>query len=157
MTTAIIEEEVRRLLAVMGFADAEVACTLEEVALPAGHHLRITIQAADAGRFLIGVHGAHLRALHHIIRALVKRSLPSPFRLTVDVNNYLASREVSLAQLAAQAAQTAGRTGRAIVLPPMDAASRRSIHTSLAARTDVNTESLGEEPRRSVVVRPIVN
>ena len=150
---ALIEEHIRRLIVVMGFTDTKVTCSYRTVA--AQHYLHVSLIAGPAGRLLIGTHGAHLQALQHIVRALIKRQVREPVRITVDVNGYLASKERTLLHLAQEAARKAGRTGRAIVLPPMSAAARRTIPPTLAARQDVNTESLGEEPNRRVVVRPI--
>lgn len=152
----LIEEHIRYLLAVMGFADVRVSCACRSLpADPARQQYDIAITAGPAGRLLIGAHGAHLQALQHIVRALLKRELAASARVTVDVNSYRLDRERTLQHLAEEAARKAGRTGRAIVLPPMAAGERRTIHTSLAARADINTESLGTEPNRRVVVRPV--
>lgn len=155
MTEALIEEPIRQLLAVMGFPHVRVSCAVRTAAEPPGQHIDIAITAGAAGRLLIGAHGAHLHALQHIVRALLNRLLESPATVTVDVNSYRLDRERTLQHLAEEAARKAGRSGRAIVLPPMAASERRTIHTSLAARPDVNTESLGTEPNRRVVVRPL--
>lgn len=156
MTEALIEEHVRHLLAVMGFPEVRVSCAVRTVSgLQPAAHIDIAITAGPAGRLLIGAHGAHLLALQHIVRTLLKRQLASDAHVTVDVNSYHLDRERTLQHLAEEAARKAGRTGRAILLPPMAASERRTIHASLAARPDVNTESLGAEPNRRVVVRPI--
>lgn len=157
MTTALIEERVRHLLALMGFSDLHISCALhkEIASSPVRQRLDIAITAGTAGRLLIGTRGAHLQALQHIVRALLKRELTEQTRVTVDVNSYLSGRELILLGLAEEAARKAGHTGQAIVLPPMAAGERRTIHTSLAARPDVNTESVGTEPNRRVVVRPL--
>ncbi|MDD5433753.1 MAG: hypothetical protein PHE77_03845, partial [Candidatus Pacebacteria bacterium] len=46
-------------------------------------------------------------------------------------------------------------TGREKVLFPMNAFERRIIHTELAKRSDVTTESTGAGDNRKVVVRPV--
>lgn len=161
--TALIEEHVRHLVSMMGFDRAKVSCSFRDtknsaavtLPLPTRQHLHIAIDAGPSGRILIGTRGSHLAALQHIIHSLLRRQLKETPRITVDVNGYLAGRERTLLHLAEEAARKAGRTGQAIVLPPMIAAERRTIHTSLAARQDISTESLGEEPNRRVVVRPI--
>jgi len=157
-THALIEEDVRHLLGIMGFTKTDVTCTSKEVTNKDGQprqQLHINIEASDAGSILIGVKGAHLSALSHIIRSVLRRKLELPIYIDVDVNGYLASRERSLLSLTEEAAQKAGRTGRAVVLPPMKASERHTVHTALANRQDINTESLGEEPNRRVVVRPV--
>ena len=52
-------------------------------------------------------------------------------------------------------ARNAVKFGRDVRLEPMSAYERMIIHTELANRTDVKTESYGEEPRRRVVIKKI--
>ncbi len=153
---ALIEEHVRRLMCVMGFEEAKVNCCLRHGAREEdGGHLRIAINAGAAGRMLIGARGNHLAALQHVIRSLLRHQIKKSFRVTVDVNNYLAGRERNVLRLAEEAARKVRRTGQAITLPPMGAADRRMVHNSLSFRSDVTTESRGDEPRRRVVIRPV--
>ena len=147
---ALIEEHVRRLLDVMGLSDVRVQCDM-----PVEDMLRISIEAGDNGRALIGMHGAHLSALQHVIRCVLRRQFQAEVRILVDVNGYRARREKSLLGLAEEVARKAHRTGRTVVLEPMSAADRRMIHTALANHKDIQTESLGDEPNRRVVVRPV--
>lgn len=183
-TLLLLEEHVRRLLHTMDFPTVEVRCRLVEVnptpstaaaedslfrnaALetpaiqPRAHasdlfpHLKINIEAGDDGRRLIGMQGAHLEALQHVIRTLLRRQLTAEAHIWVDVNGYRARREEGLVHLSQQAADEAKRSGRIVELKPMAASDRRAIHTALAARRDVTTESRGEEPRRRVVIRPV--
>jgi spoIIIJ-associated protein len=146
----LLEEHVRRLLYVMGFNTARVTCDVVDAGT-----LRIHVEAGDVGRMLIGVRGAHLLALQHIVRCLLRPQLPQEMRVVVDVNGYRISRERSLLGLAEEVARKAHRTGRTVVLQPMPAADRRTIHTALAGHKDITTESLGDEPNRRVVVRPV--
>jgi spoIIIJ-associated protein len=154
---SLTEEHIRRLLDLMGFADASVQCTIHPPKIELKQHptLQVDIAAGQHGRMLIGVRGAHLYALQHMIRAMVRRHVSPALYVAVDINNYLASRERMLSQMAEQAARQAGKSGRAVVLPPMVAAERHTVHAALAARPDIRTESLGEEPNRRVVVRPV--
>ncbi len=147
---ALIEEHVRRLLDVMALGPAKVHCDLDS-----GNVLKISVEAGGEGRVLIGAHGAHLVALQHLVRCLLRRQLHNDVRIMVDVNGYRARRERSLLGLAEEVARKANRTGRTVVLQPMTAADRRTIHTALANYKDVHTESLGDEPNRRVVVRPV--
>lgn len=157
-TIALIEEDVRHLLDVMSFSGSRVSCasklTKDKAGLPR-QQIHINIEAKQSGRLLIGLKGAHLNALSYILRSIMRRQLRQPVYVTVDVNGYLASHELSLQSLAEESAQKAGRTGRAVVLPPMNAADRHVVHTALSVRPDVTTASLGDEPNRRVVVRPV--
>lgn len=182
-TLVLLEEHVRRLLGTMDFPTVEVHCRLVEASPVASTtpaedslfrnaaletpdrthahaqdtlpHLKISIEAGDNGRQLIGMQGAHLDALQHIIRTLLRRQLTTEAHVWVDVNGYRARREEGLVQLAGRAADEAKRSGRVVELKPMVASDRRAIHTALAGRRDVTTESRGEEPRRQVVIKPV--
>lgn len=147
---ALIEEHVRRLLYLLGLEDVTVRCEPG-----ADQSLKIDITAGPAGRLLIGMHGTHLIALQHVIRCLLRRHASADLRVTVDVNGYRARRERTLLSLAEETARKAHRTGRTVVMDPMTAADRRTVHTALANHKDIKTESLGDEPNRRVVVRPI--
>lgn len=157
-TLALIEEHVRQLLNKMSFTDAAISCSCSTEAMssdgPAAH-LRVEIQSGDTGRLLIGSGGEHLLALQHIVRCVLHRCIEQRAYITVDVNGYEARRQQNLAYLAEEEAKKAIRTGRTIVLQPMRAHDRRSVHTALANRSDVRTESLGEEPNRRIVIRPV--
>jgi spoIIIJ-associated protein len=159
VSAAGAEQRIKNLMVTMGFDDVQIRCSLKEVPseeqTSLTRHLHVDILAGQAGRMLIGAHGSHLEALQHMCRILLRRDLGELTRLTIDVNGYYASRERTLLHIAEEAARKAGKTGRAVVLPPMGAGERRTIHTTLAARQDVNTASLGEEPNRRVVVRPV--
>ncbi len=150
--TALIEEHVRYLLVTMGMQDKKVDCRTNHD--EEGNTLRINIDAGEDGRALIGMHGTHLSALQHIIRCLIRRQLTGEVRVMVDVNGYRARREQALLGLAQETARKAHRTGHAITLEPMTAADRHAVHTALAENKNIQTESVGEEPSRRVVVRP---
>lgn len=150
----LLAEHVRRLLAVMGIESATVQCQHK----PGEHEhglLLIAIEAGDTGKLLIGTQGTHLQALQHVVRTVLRRQLPPGTHVVVDVNGYRDRREQNLFQLAESAAQRAHHTGRTIVLDPMAAADRKVLHTALAQRHDVTSESMGDEPNRRVVVRPV--
>ncbi len=156
-TLSLIEEHVRRLLESMSFVDISVRC--KERVLPSekskGISLEIIINAGDDGKLLIGTHGAHLSALQHIIRSVLRRQLPDGTYITLDVNGYRSRHEQTMTSLAEAAARRAKMQGKTVVLSPMSASDRRLVHTTLAQREDVKTHSMGDEPDRRVVIKPV--
>jgi spoIIIJ-associated protein len=60
-----------------------------------------------------------------------------------------------LRELARKAAREAVLKKKPVELPAMNAYERRVVHSELALRPDVMTESSGEEPNRRVVVKPL--
>ena len=61
-------------------------------------------------------------------------------------------REKTLESLALRTAQTVMRTGRTITLEPMQAYERKIIHSFLQENPKVETRSIGQEPRRRIVI-----
>jgi spoIIIJ-associated protein len=151
------EKHIMQLLTTMGLSNVQILCTLRtpDVQEANEKHLHIALEAQELGRLLIGAHGEHLLALQHIVRSVLWCRLQESIHITVDVNSYLAHRERSLQQLAEHSAKKAQQTGRAVVLRPMTAFERRIIHTALGNHSSVRTESLGEEPNRRVIIRPV--
>ena len=147
---ALLAEHVRKLLDMMGFPSVSVATAVDNE-----NRLHINLMAGDDSRLLIGVKGNHLYALQHIIRCVLRAHFSQPVSIIVDVNNYRMRHEQSVINLARQSAKKAYQSGKTVVLQPMNAADRRLVHTELATQKQVQTESLGEEPDRRVVIRPI--
>jgi spoIIIJ-associated protein len=156
---ALVEEHVRQLIQLMGFSQVLVACRASDkegaTETESYIELNVKIDAGEEGRLLIGTQGAHLFALQHLIRSLLRRQFSAGVCVVVDVNGYRARRERNLASLADSAARQAKSQGKTIVLRPMDASDRRIIHSHLSSWQEVRTESLGEEPNRRVVIKPV--
>ncbi len=93
--------------------------------------------------------------LGHIART-VGRKAGIDGMVYVDVNNYRKKRELIIVALAKAAARKVLITKGDVHLPPMNAYERRLVHTELATRPDVKTESAGEQKERYVVVKPLL-
>ena len=58
--------------------------------------------------------------------------------------------------LAKELADEVALTKKEKVLSPMPSYERRIIHLEISKREDVKTESIGEEPERRIVIKPII-
>jgi len=96
-----------------------------------------------------------LNALQFITRLIVGKELGRAVPLILDVEGYRKRREKQLRRMARRLADQVARTGRKVVLEPMPANERRIIHITLRDDPRVTTESIGEEPRRKVVIFPV--
>lgn len=103
---------------------------------------------------LIGRHAETLNALQLVSRLIVGKEVGHMAHIVIDVEGYRKRREEGLRQLAQRMAEQALSTGRRQSLEPMTPAERRIIHLTLRESQDVTTESVGEEPRRKVVIIP---
>ncbi len=103
---------------------------------------------------LIGKRAETLNALQYITSLIVNKEIGRSIPLVVDVEGYRIRRENQLRQIANRMADQALKTGRSQVLEPMPASERRIIHIELRENPEVNTESVGEDPRRKVTIIP---
>ncbi|MBQ8094996.1 MAG: Jag N-terminal domain-containing protein [Clostridia bacterium] len=106
----------------------------------------------DTLGILIGRRGETLDALQYLTSLQVNKGQDEYIRVTVDSENYRAKREDSLRRLALRMANRAQKTGRRVVLEPMNPYERRVLHTTLQNHPVVTTHSEGEEPNRHVVI-----
>ena len=113
--------------------------------------LFVNIDGENASK-LIGYRGENINAIQTILGAIANKKTESRVRIIVDVCNYKDKREESLKELAKKLERTVKKTGKRVVLEPMNAYERKIIHLALQDSKFVQTHSIGEEPRRKVVV-----
>ena len=109
---------------------------------------------AERSQQVIGYRGETLDALQALAGAVANIGREDYRRVVVDCENYREKREDTLKGLAEKLADRAVREGRKVILEPMAPYERRIIHSALADRKDVTTESDGKEPNRHVVIVP---
>ena len=113
--------------------------------------LKIEIKGNEAG-ILIGYRGETLYSLQNIISIIANKHSEERVRVLLDIEDYKEKRENTLRDLAIRLAKTVEKTRKPITLEPMQAYERKIIHSSLQDNKRVKTESIGEEPRRRVVI-----
>ena len=113
--------------------------------------LEVIIEGEKTG-ILIGYRGETLYALQSIISSVANKNSSEKIRVLLDIENYKQKREKTLQNLAAQIAKKVEKTGKNVTLEPMQAYERKIIHSALQDSSKVKTESIGEEPRRRVVI-----
>ncbi len=114
-------------------------------------------------QILIGEGGQTLADIQHLLKIILKRKLVSlneadlvsgPFYLNLDINNYKQKKCEYLKEMAAAAADEVALDKKEKILPVMLPYERRIVHLALAGRSDIVTESIGQEPERKIVIRP---
>ena len=113
--------------------------------------LEISLSGEDAS-FLIGYRGETMYAFQSIISTVANKGIDEKIRVWLDIEGYKEKREKTLQDLANRIARTVERTRKAVTLEPMQAYERKIIHSVLQDSKTVKTESIGEEPRRRVVI-----
>ena len=102
--------------------------------------------------FLIGYRGETLYAFQNILSSIASKGVENKVRIILDIEGYKAKREKALEDLAEKLEKTVIKTKKSVTLEPMQAYERKIIHTKLQDSTKVETRSIGEEPRRRVVI-----
>ena len=105
-------------------------------------------------QILIGQSSQTLAEIQHLLKAILKRKIKEPFFIDLDISDYKKKKIEYLKEMAKSVADEVSLSKKEKWLPPMPAYERRIIHLELASRSDVTTESIGQEPERKVIVRP---
>ena len=120
------------------------------------NQINLTI-TGDKVSHLIGYKGKTIESFQSLLNAMLQIENEESAKVFVEVNDYKKRKEEKLKNLANKMANNVIRFRKPIRLEPMSAYERLIIHTELAKRDDVETESQGEEPRRRVVIKKKYN
>ncbi len=134
---AEIVDFVKTLLARMGFKAQVVVGSREP------KRLGIDVET-DRSAVLIGKQGKTLEAFQFICNLAATRLGAEGTRVIIDTQDYRSRREHSLERMAAQAADRVRRNRESVLLEPLNPFERRIVHTAIARRGDVETESEGD-------------
>lgn len=159
-TENLIHRTVEDLFKRIGFSFKDLS--LENHKSPEGQEIFIVkVKSDDDCSLLLDDKGRNLKALEYIVKLIAlkgldqKKGLGQKVSLVLDLNNFLEKRNSQILKLARLVAERVQTTQKSFVLRPMSAYERRLVHLELAGWADVKTESVGEGPRRRVVIRPV--
>lgn len=113
--------------------------------------LYITINGENIGN-LIGYRGEALYALENILKAMANQKSENRVIVRLDIENYKEKRIKTLQDFAGKKARIVEKTGKMITLEPMQAYERKVIHSFLQENPNVETRSIGQEPKRRIVI-----
>ena len=173
MESDVVKQTIQELLERMGFGS-----DLTSVEIHNGVTSRFSIYIRDqgissaqtfngshdepgesAGHFslnmLIGEHGNTLAALEHLLKIIVRKKYGSDSRFTIDINDYRMRGLEDLKQDVKAAAKEVRTYHKEVPLRPMSSFERRIVHLLLAEYPDITTESIGQEPDRKVIIKPL--
>ncbi len=102
---------------------------------------------------LIGYKGKTIESIQSILNSMLQREDEEYGKVFLEINGYKKQKEEKLRRLANKMADNVIKFRKPIKLEPMSAYERLIIHNEISKRTDVETESFGEEPRRRVMIR----
>lgn len=116
-----------------------------------GDILKIDMSGRAMG-MLIGRRGETLDALQYLTSLVLNNGKESYLKVMLDTENYRRKREEALKRLAVRLADKVVKSGKKVVLEPMNPYERRILHATLQDHPGITTYSEGEDPFRSVVV-----
>ena len=111
----------------------------------------ISITGNNIGN-LIGYRGDALYSLENILKAIANKKSKNKVIVRLDIENYKEKRNETLKDLAIKKAKIVEKTGKIITLEPMKAYERKIIHNALQENPNVETRSIGQEPKRRIVI-----
>ena len=128
-----------------------------------GVHVTITAHRTESGvkmdlssdaksGTIIGRRGETLDSVQYLASIVMNRHGESYTRLMLDSNGYRQKRRQTLENLAEKIANNVKRTGRSTALEPMNPYERRIIHSKISQIDGVTSKSVGEDPRRKVII-----
>ncbi|MCL2530899.1 MAG: KH domain-containing protein [Oscillospiraceae bacterium] len=142
------EQYIKTVLRHMGVQESTVLTMEEE------DGVRFSLQCGDDDGYVIGRRGETLDSLQYLVRLVISRGRDDYRRVNVNVADYRETREQNLRDLANANAGKAKKFGRNMLMPPMSAYDRRTVHTVIQEIEGVSSHSVGEGSDRRVVVAP---
>jgi spoIIIJ-associated protein len=119
--------------------------------------IEAVVDGPDDYGLLIGKRGQTIDALQLLCYQAAFRGSRERKRVVLDAAGYRERRKETLTARADRAAEQALSGSRAVEMDPMSAQERRVVHEYLRDRAGVETYSEGDEPRRCVVVAPLIS
>lgn len=98
----------------------------------------------DNTSMIIGKKGKNIDALQLLANVYAGKLGRDDVKVILDSENYRIRREESLVRIAYESAEQVRKTGRSVLLEPMNPFERRIIHTTLNDIVDIETKSEGE-------------
>ncbi len=138
----ILQNKLQKLIELMGFSNFSVSYSKES-----GRFLVFLSEKEDIKKLL-----PHFVAdLDYLVKLIAKKN---DFGIVfVDINNYRLERESLILELARATAKKVIMTKENISLPAMNSYERRLIHLELVNRSDIATESIGQDKERRVMIK----
>lgn len=138
---------IQKIVHSMGFDTAVV--NFEE---EGNRNYTLRITNVDNSSLLIGKRGNTLNSLQVLAENFAKRYTRNYYRINVDCDEYRENRKETLEELAINIAKKSKKLGKPIELEPMTSSERKIIHNALKYIKNVETESVGQDPHRYLII-----
>ena len=116
-----------------------------------GRNMIIDIAGEDMG-VLIGRRGETLDSIQYLTSLAINERNSGMIKVFINTENYREKREKTLEDLAKRTAKKVLKSGRSYTFEPMPPYERRILHATLQEFSGIVTYSVGQEPKRKVVI-----
>ena len=155
----LVKEAIIELLGVMGI-EAEIDEERIEDVENGMEVYTVNLKTEDPN-LLIGQYGSNLQSFQHLVGIIIRRRLfdqsgdlgDEVIKFNVDVNNYKKQKKESLMKLADTIASQVVYSKNSVALRPMSAYERKVIHMEISTRKNLDTESVGEDITRRIIIK----
>lgn len=108
---------------------------------------------AENNAVIIGKNGQTLRSISFVVKAAVFNTFKKKINVTIDVNHYKETRYKKVRAMAKRIAREVSTTHVDVELDPMPSDERKVIHQFLQNFRNIETTSIGEGPKRHLVIK----
>lgn len=155
----LVKEAIIELLDVMGMEAGIDEERIED--LKDGREVYTVNLKTEDPNLLIGKYGSNLQSFQHLVGIIIRRRLLDQggnfedeiIKFNIDVNDYKKQKKESLMKLADTIANQVIYSKNSVALRPMSAYERRIIHMEISARKNLDTESVGEDITRRIIIK----
>ncbi|HNX22988.1 MAG TPA: RNA-binding cell elongation regulator Jag/EloR [Spirochaetota bacterium] len=116
----------------------------------------VELESKTSSGLLIGKKGKTLEALQFMINLMINNSTGSEKKIILDIESYRDKREKALKKMSRDIAFKVIKTGRPMILEPMNPFERRLIHLTLQNDKRVTTKSEGQGIYRKIKISPAI-
>jgi spoIIIJ-associated protein len=116
-----------------------------------GNTITIVVEGDKSG-LLIGRQGQTIDALQYILSRVLSRLTPDKIKLVLDSGGYRERRKKYLSTLALRLAEKSKKTGKPVVMSPLNAHDRRIVHVALEKDKTLKTISRGEGAMKKIII-----
>jgi spoIIIJ-associated protein len=116
-----------------------------------GNTIIIVVEGEKSG-LLIGRQGETIDALQYLLSRVLSRLTPDKIKLVVDSGGYRERRKKYLSTLALRLAEKSKKTGKPVVMSPLNAHDRRIVHLALEKDKTLRTISRGEGAMKKIII-----
>lgn len=114
--------------------------------------LKINLITSD-NSIIIGKEGKTLNSFQQLLRQALNNQTPFNIKVSVDVSGYRSKKIKNLEYYIRNIAKEVLKSKIDVKLDDMNSYERRIVHTVIGTYDELETESIGREPNRYIVIR----